>query len=246
MSGLRSGALAAWARAWAGGVVSLDEVIDAVTLGDGPHQVAGLAGPDLLPLQDLLVTWRQGGTPIRCALPDAGDVRGLPGPAGFRTAALDVGEAVVAGATSVIPEVIDFTPSSAPPSVIWRIHQTEPAPPDHQSVSDAQYDLTTAIRESATALAAADVGRWRNGLGEALSGARRAGEYVSLPAGYPSRAIALLAQAERLQAVLDLALEDPLGGAVDRFGADARSAALRPLATSVRRARLAAYNATAD
>jgi hypothetical protein len=55
--------------------------------------------------------------------------------------------------------------------------------------------------------------------------------------------VALLAQAERMQAVLDIAASDPLGGAVDRFGASARTAALRPLATAVRRARVAGYNA---
>jgi hypothetical protein len=55
--------------------------------------------------------------------------------------------------------------------------------------------------------------------------------------------VALLSQADRLQAVLDLALADPIGGAVDRAGMAARAEALRPLATAVRRARMAAYNA---
>ena len=55
--------------------------------------------------------------------------------------------------------------------------------------------------------------------------------------------MALLAQAERMQAVLDLALADPSGGAVDRFAMSARESALRPLAVAVRRARVTAYNA---
>jgi hypothetical protein len=55
--------------------------------------------------------------------------------------------------------------------------------------------------------------------------------------------VALLAQAERLQAVLELAFADPTGGAIDRTGISARTEALRPLATAVRRARLAGYNA---
>ena len=38
-------------------------------------------------------------------------------------------------------------------------------------------------------------------------------------------------------------LDDPLGGAVDQHGIAARAAALRPLATAVRRARVAAFNA---
>ena len=48
-----------------------------------------------------------------------------------------------------------------------------------------------------------------------------------------------------MQAVLDLAAEDPEGGAIDRFGMSARAGALRPLAMAVRRARLAGYNAGA-
>ena len=48
--------------------------------------------------------------------------------------------------------------------------------------------------------------------------------------------MALVAQAERLQAVLDLAALDPVGGAYDRTGMAARREALRPLAVAVRRA----------
>jgi hypothetical protein len=55
--------------------------------------------------------------------------------------------------------------------------------------------------------------------------------------------VALVAQAERLQAVLDLAFRDPTGGAIDRTGIAARAEGLRPLAAAVRRARLAGYNA---
>ena len=84
------------------------------------------------------------------------------------------------------------------------------------------------------------------GVADPLHEARRAGERLNLPPGFPARAVALVAQAERLQAVLDLALADPIGGAVDRAGIAARTAALRPLATAVRRARVAGYNALAD
>ena len=43
---------------------------------------------------DLLVAWRRAGAPVRVVLPAPGDVRGLPGPAAFRAAALTAGEAV--------------------------------------------------------------------------------------------------------------------------------------------------------
>ena len=83
----------------------------------------------------------------------------------------------------------------------------------------------------------------RGEIAEALGDARRAGERLNLPPGFPPRAVSLLAQAQRLQAALDLAAADPLGGAVDRTGADARTAALRPLASAVRRAQVVAFNA---
>jgi hypothetical protein len=242
---LRSGVLAAWSAAFFDGRVSIDQVVDAVTGIDAPHQVGGLPGfeLELAPLREALVAWRRAGGAVRCVLPVAGDVRGVPGPAGFRSAALERGEAVVGPGLGIVPEVIDYYPSSAPSTVLWQAFATEPAPVDFVSVADAQYELTTAIRESATALSAADVAGWIDDIADALHDARRAGEHLTLPPGFPSRAVALLAQAERLQAVLDLALSDPTGGAIDRMGIAARTSALRPLATAVRRARLAGYNA---
>jgi hypothetical protein len=152
---------------------------------------------------------------------------------------------VIGTGLGVVPEVIDHYPSSAPTTVLWQAFAVEPAPLDYIALPDAQYELTTAIRESATALSAADVAGWIDDITDDLHDARRAGERLDLPPGFPPRAVALLAQAERLQAVLDLAFSDPTGGAVDRTGIAARTAALRPLAVAVRRARLAGYNALA-
>lgn len=247
MAHVRSGPLAAWSAAFFAGRVSLDQATDAVTGSDAPHQVVGLPqfGCDPLALRELLVGWRRRGGGVRVVLPVAGDVRGLPGPAAMRSAALERREAAVGTGLGVVPEVIDHSPSSAPTTVVWHAFVTEPAPSDELSVTDAQYELTTAIRESASALAAADVGGSLAGATEPLRDARRAGERLNLPPGFPPRAVALVAQAERLQAVLDLALADPTGGAVDRAGIAARAAALAPLATAVRRARVAGYNAEA-
>jgi hypothetical protein len=241
----RCGPLAAWTSAWFTGRVSVDQVVDAVTGSDAPHQVGGLPAFDveLVPLREVLVTWRRAGGPVRALLPVAGDVRGLPGPALFRSAALDRGEAAAGTGLGIVPQVVDNSPSSAPPTLLWQAFVTEPAPPDHQSLEEAQYELTTAIRESASALSAADVAGWMDDIADTLHDARRAGERLNLPPGFPPRAVALLAQAERLQAVLDLAFADPTGGAIDRTGIAARTDALRPLATAVRRARLAGYNA---
>lgn len=232
MCDVRSGVLGAWARAWLAGRVPLDDLLAAVRGDDAPHEVEDGT------LLDVLVTWRASGAQPRLVLPAPGDVRGVPGPMAFRAAALEAGEAVVCGPHGLVPAVTDYAPSSAPASVVWTEFACDPAPPDPLDLREAQYDLTTAIRECASALAAADVA---GGSTEALADARRAGERVNLPPGHPG--VALLAQAQRLQAVLDLATADPVGGAVDATGVERRLAALRPLATAVRRARLAAYNA---
>jgi len=244
---LRSGPLAAWSAAWLDGRVASDEVLRATAGSDAPHQVGGLGGFDveLVPLSHVLIAWRRAGGPVRLVLPVAGDVRGLPGPADFRSAALEVGEAVVGATLGIVPSVIDHAPSSAPPTVLWQAFEIAPAPADFVAVADAQYELTTSIREAASALSAADVAGWIDDIADALHDARRAGEQLNLPPGFPPRAVALVAQTERLQAVLDLAELDPTGGAIDRTGISARWDALRPLATAVRRARLAGYNALA-
>jgi hypothetical protein len=248
MTRLRSGPLAAWASSWLAGVAAADEVLRATTGDDAPHQVIGLPECDAeyAALTEVLIRWRRGGEPIRLVLPVAGDVRGVPGPAGFRSAALAAGEGVHGGGIGLVPTVIDRAPSSAPPSVVWQAFAVETSPPDYLGVADAQQELTAAIRESASALAAADVAGRADDVAAALSEARRSGERLNLPPGFAPRAVALVAQAERLQAVLDLAAQDPIGGAIDRVGITARAEALRPLVVAVRRARLAGYNAAAS
>jgi hypothetical protein len=231
--------------AWHAGDAGPDEVVDAVQLDDAPHLVSGIA-LDLVPLRDVLMTWRRETAPVRLVLPVSGDVRGVPGPADFRAAALDAEEAACCGALGLVPEVTEYWPSSAPPTVVWTAYVIDTVPVDHVQLGDVQFELTTAIREAATALTAADVAGGAADITEALRDARRAGEHLNLPPNFPSRAVALLAQAERMQAVLDLASDDPQGGAIDRFGMSARASALRPLASAVRRARLAGYNAGAE
>jgi len=243
----RCGPLAAWTAAWQLGHVGADHVIDAVTGDDAPHLVTGLPDNDeFVPLASALALWRLRGGPIRVALPVPGDVRGLAGPAGFRGDALDAGEAVCGAGIGLVPEYVDYAPSSAPPTVIWHAYEIDEPPYDQQLLGDAQFELASAIRDAASALTAADVPGWMDDFGPALRDARRAGETVNLPPGHPPRAVALVAQAERLQAVLDIAALDPVGGAYDRMGIAARREALRPLEVAVRRALLAGYNAASD
>ncbi|MDP9116900.1 MAG: hypothetical protein M3O28_06510 [Actinomycetota bacterium] len=246
MNRLRSGPLAAWTCSWLAGVAASDEVIRAVTGDDATHTVEGLADGGTAPLSEALISWRRAGHQARLILPVPGDVRGVPGPAPFRDAALDAGEAVYAGPLGLVPTVIERSPSSAPPAVIWHAFAVARAPDDYLAVTDAQYELTSAIRECASAISAAQVSAWIEGIDADLASARRAGERLNLPPGHPPAAVSLLAQAERLQAVLDLAARDPFGSAIDRPGMGVRTQALYLLATAVRRARLASYNAASD
>ena len=245
MTRLRAGALVAWTSAWLAGEAASDEVLRATVGDDAPHHVEGL-GDGSAPLSEALITWRRTGGTVRLVLPVAGDVRGLPGPAEFRSGALDAGEAAYGGGLGLVPDVMERHPSSAPTAVTWHAFHVDPPPPDPLSVPDAQHELTEAIRDAASALAAAEVARWIDDVTDALADARRAGERLNLPPGFPSPAVRLVAQAERLQAVLDVAALDPTGGAIDRTGIAARTDALRPLATAVRRARLAGYNAASE
>lgn len=236
--------LAAWGNALLDGAARPGDLIDAVTGEDAPHRVAG-PPCDAGGLLEAIVVLRRSGGRARLVLPVPGDVRGVPGPDDFRAVALDAGEAVIVPGVGLVPEVTTYEPSSAPPTVTWQAFEIGPVPPDHLDLRQAQYELSEAIRDAATALTAAGVGGGSAGVLAGLRDARRAGDDLDLPADFPPAATALIAQTERLQAVLDLASMDPVGGAVDRFGMSARASGLRPLVDAVRRARLAAYNATA-
>jgi hypothetical protein len=145
----------------------------------------------------------------------------------------------------LVPEVTRHGSAvgSAVHSVCWRAYPEAGRPaPDPLSVAEAEHDLTAALREAASALAALDAASWRPELAGDLSRARQVGP-PALPPGYPPRAVRLLAQADRLAAVLDIASADAPGGALTARAADARASALLPVRTAVRRARLAAYNA---
>lgn len=260
--GTRSGLLVAWANAWVAGRVSYDEVIEQVTGDDEPHRVTGLPGaeePAGVPLGWALPVLR-GYNALSVVLPVPGDPRGLPPEVGLGGLALAAGEAVLAvgeadpaGAPATAPgDCLAMVPAierhgsaigSVTVTVHWRCMTASAPRPDPLSVPEAEHDLTTALRDAASQLADLDVATWQPWTAAALDGLRRSAPGPALPAGQDSHAVRLLAQADRLAAVLDLAAGDAPGGAAPVAEAAARSTALRPLAQAVRRARVAAYNA---
>ncbi len=239
------GRFAAWTSAWLLGQDAYDHAL--ASAGPNAQLFDHTAAGGLGSVGELLAAWRRGqAAGVRAVFPVPGDVRGLSGPDRFRTAALEAGAAVLAVGIAAVATRPPGRLSSARELITWHAYDAENPAADPLQLEDAAYDLTAAIRECASTLSAAAVGGSARDVREELSDARRAGERLSLPSRYPGRAVQLLAQAERMAAVLELALADPVGGAVDRVGMSTRTDALRPLVTAVRRARTAAYNALLD
>jgi hypothetical protein len=75
-----------------------------------------------------------------------------------------------------------------------------------------------------------------------LAGLARTTAAPGLPADHDPLALSVLGRAQRLAKVLDLAMADAPGGAVNHSQAAARDNALRPLSQAVREATVAAFN----
>jgi hypothetical protein len=169
-----------------------------------------------------------------------GDVRGLPGVPGLAARALESGQAAVGDRLALVPE------NSGSEVVEWTAFPLEGAPPvapaaegSLRAVSGA---LDLAVGDTARALVRLDVARWNPEVPTLLAGLARPGSLPALPADHEPLAVSILGRAERLARVLDLALTDAPGAAVNHSQAAARDSALRPLAEAVREAVTAAYN----
>lgn len=242
----RCAQLAAWGSAWLLGDAAFDDVLDAVASRGRQSGGPGFTAGGVHPVGAALTEWKRAGTSVlRLALPIPGDVRGLAGPDGFRDAALRAGEAVYGRESGVTVLPGRDTPSSAGREYVWHRGEVNELPPDPVSIADADHDLTESIRETASLFASRGSTSWLTNIAPALSNARRAGERLHLPASHPPRAVRLLAQAERLSAVLTVVDADDTGQLTAAAAAD-RTATLTPLRLAVRRALLAGYNAAAE
>jgi hypothetical protein len=235
-----AGRFAVWATAWLTGRASYDEALDAL-LGDTAHRVTGLPGSsEAVPLGWALTALRGlGERRFRLVLPVPGDVRGVPAAPGLVAAALEAGQAAVGDRLALVPEatgseVVEWTafPLAAPPP-----------PPVEDNLPRVAGELDLAVTGAARTLAGLDVARWHPEVPALLAGLARTAPGPVLPAGHDPVAVSVLGRAHRLAQVLDLAMADAPGGAVNHSQAAARDVALRPLADAVRAATVAAYNA---
>jgi len=221
-------------------------VLDA-TAGSGRHRSGpGFGSTDLHPVGLALADWKRASTrTLRLVLPVPGDVRGLGGSSEFRTVALAAGEAVFGSDFGVTLSVGPQTPSSAGREIIWHRAELTELPPDPISVAEAETDLTEAIRDTGSLFARRGAASWVSDIAGALSDARRAADRLHLPPSHPPRGVRLIAQSERLAAVLVVVDSDGTGELTAASMQD-RAIALSPLRIAVRRGLLAGYNAAAE
>ncbi|HEY3529077.1 MAG TPA: hypothetical protein VGK78_07990 [Nocardioides sp.] len=226
-----SARLAWWGTAWLRGRVVTDLALDAVLQQDATHVVAGLReieGP--VPLARALAELRISGVQgCGLALPEPGDPVGIGGPSELNAAALEAGEAVVAGSVGLVPRRVGA-------AVEWTAYAAEPR--QLTDVGESDRALRRALQESASSLADLDVARWRPAAADALMNLHHPPS-LDPPPGTPGRCVALAGRALQARAIVDLALEDE-GGALSGAEVAARRAALRPLGAAARRALVAA------
>jgi hypothetical protein len=247
-----------WLSAWLFGGAAPDDVLDALQPWGDAHDVVaaddptartvGLPGPTDLPtsltfLLAALRRMRESGRrtdepPARLLLTAPGDVRGLPGPGEFSTAVIGRGEGLL------FPDIgYGLVPRPLGGELMrWTLH-TVPEPiaaEEYVPLREAEFTVRSQVRDSAATLAALGVARHRPGVREEIAEALRARRHSSWPPGMPADSLRVLQHTDEVEAILMAASVDDPGGALSASAADARDAALRPLATSVRIARRAA------
>ncbi|MGY1632792.1 hypothetical protein ACI784_13910 [Geodermatophilus sp. SYSU D01186] len=237
-----AGRFAVWATAWLTGRSSYDEALDAL-LGETAHRVTGMPGTEeAVPLGWALTALRGlGERRLRLVLPVPGDVRGLPRAPGLSELALEAGQAAVGERVALVPEalgdeVVQWT--------AFGLDGVPPVPPPVEgSLRAVSGALDLAVGDAARTLVDLDLARWHPEVPALLAGLARPAHVPGMPPGTDPVALSVLARAQRLSRVLDLALTDAPGGAVTHTQAAARDDALRPLADAVREAVTAAFNA---
>lgn len=226
----RSALLTCWLRACIRGLVSPDELADAVR-GDDPRHLL-LLDDDVLPLAALPArATALEPHAVLLALPVAGDLAGLAGPAGFNAAALESGEAVLLAGSGrgLVPRIDART-------VLWELQPAREAPPIDPGEAGAT--LRRTLLEVTEQLVALDVASWQPKIPDLLLDLRRRRD-LPLPPGVSPRRVETIERASLCLEIVRLAEEDE-GGSVSSYEMQQRRGALAALGRVARRALVAA------
>jgi hypothetical protein len=227
-----SAVLATWLDAVRAGLAGPDDLADAVR-GDHPrHLVTGLPEREVLELHQLPAALAG---PISLALPAPGDPVGLGGPPSFNLAALEAGQAVVAGSVGLVPEEDART-------IVWRAHPAGPVPwvDERETASELRIALADVTRR----LVDLDVAAWQPDIPDLLLNLRHRTP-LPFPPGYDARRVETSERALLCLDILELARAGD-GGAVSSYEMDRRRQALGDLARAARRALVGACSWRTD
>jgi hypothetical protein len=231
----RSAQLAIWLNATLRGSVGPDDFAEAVRGNDPQHLVVDWTAGTTIPLVELpaavLRAVGAGGEGrASVALPIAGDLLGLRGPAAFNTLALDAGEAVVLNDTGhgLVPTVDART-------VLWQTGPADATPP--VDGAEAGRQLRQALVSTTAELTRLDVASWQPDIPDLLMNVRHRPD-LPLPPGIGPRAAEDLERAVLCLEIVDLALRDE-GGAASSYEINERRRCLTDLDRAARRVAVA-------
>ena len=226
-----SALLCTWLDAVRAGHAGPDELADAVRGDDPRHLVTGLPERGAVELQELPAALEG---PLSLALPASGDPVGLGGPLAFNLTALEAGEAVVAGAVGLVPEVDART-------VVWRAHPADRVP--WVDERETAIELRTTLAEVTRRLVDLDVAAWQPDIPDLLLNLRHRAP-LPLPPGVDPRRVETTERAVLCLEIVDLARVGE-GGAVSSYEIERRRHALGDLDRAARRALVGACSGRA-
>ncbi len=217
-----SAALVTWLAAVRAGRAGPDDLAEAVR-GDQPrHLVTGLPERDVLELYELPAALAGA---LSLALPAPGDPVGLGGPASFNVAALEAGQAVIAGGVGLVPEEDART-------IVWRAHPAAPPPwvDERETASELRLSLAQVTRR----LVELDVAAWQPEVPDLLMNLRHRAR-LPLPPGYDGRRVETIERAVLCLEIVEAARNGE-GATVSAGEMERRRSALADLDRAARRA----------
>jgi hypothetical protein len=239
-------AVAAWTSAALRGDVSLDEALDALhCLQTAVRFRLAHSSTEGQSLAIAVGSWRTRGVLGWRYVPVApGDSGGMPGPQAVIGRASDVGAAMVSHSGPNLAMVPLMLEEDAPPRravasmVLDEVEVDGRGVTPHESLTDLDRALLTALTDATDRLHSLDVAGWSEQAADLMRGWDQA---PPLPPGTPDRAQRLAARAGRILALVEVAAADP-GGSRTASEMRARVDQLQGVARTARAAHAAAWN----